>query len=237
MEHAASRRLADVEAHSRSFRRELRLVDVVLIQIMYVVGSGWVGTAAKLGPSHLVFWCLAILLFYLPQAAVVVSLSRLLPIEGGIYQWSTVAFGRFAGFWVAWNLWAYTVVIIGTFGVIIATNLSYLLREVAPGLTGAPWYTAVVSATAIFALTIVSLLGLRVGKWLHDLGGLAQILTFTGLIAMPFLALHRGTLSSFHPFDTARPPITLWSLNIFGKLALGALSGFEYVAILAGECR
>jgi amino acid transporter len=27
------------------------------------------------------------------------------------------------------------------------------------------------------------------------------------------------------------------SLNIFGKLAVGALSGFEYVAVLAGECR
>ena len=26
-------------------------------------------------------------------------------------------------------------------------------------------------------------------------------------------------------------------LNIFSKLALGALTGFEYVAIVAGECR
>ena len=33
------------------------------------------------------------------------------------------------------------------------------------------------------------------------------------------------------------PSVTLLSLNIFGKMALGALSGFEYVAILAGECR
>jgi hypothetical protein len=30
------------------------------------------------------------------------------------------------------------------------------------------------------------------------------------------------------------PAVTLFSLNIFGKMALGALSGFEYVAILAG---
>src|SRR5262249_30042533 len=31
--------------------------------------------------------------------------------------------------------------------------------------------------------------------------------------------------------------VTPYSLTIFGKMALGALSGFEYVAILAGECR
>ena len=33
------------------------------------------------------------------------------------------------------------------------------------------------------------------------------------------------------------PALTLLNLNILGKMALGALSGFEYVAILAGECR
>ncbi len=45
-------RVAEVEARSASFRRELGLATLALTQIMYVVGSGWVGTAAKLGPSH-----------------------------------------------------------------------------------------------------------------------------------------------------------------------------------------
>jgi amino acid transporter len=31
--------------------------------------------------------------------------------------------------------------------------------------------------------------------------------------------------------------VSLFSLNILGKLGFGALGGFEYVAILAGECR
>src|SRR5205085_4046801 len=35
----------------------------------------------------------------------------------------------------------------------------------------------------------------------------------------------------------AAPTISLFSLNVFGKLSMGAFSGFEYVAILAGECR
>ncbi|HKQ63230.1 MAG TPA: APC family permease [Candidatus Polarisedimenticolaceae bacterium] len=228
-------RVAEVEAKSASFRRELGLLTLVLTQVMYIVGSGWVGTAAKLGPAHVAFWALAILFYYLPQAAVVIYLNRLMPIEGGLYQWASVGLGDFLGFLTAWNLWAYTVVIISVFGVIIATNLSYLLVHIGATFTGAAWYTPLVSATAVVALTLVSLFGLRVGKWLQGLGGLAHLLTFGALILVPLVAAERG--GDYRPLAAAMPSVTLLSLNIFGKLALGALSGFEYVAILAGECR
>src|SRR5262249_20487184 len=44
-------------------------------------------------------------------------------------------------------------------------------------------------------------------------------------------------ISEYHPLRTAAPTLTLFSLNIFAKLGFGALGGFEYVAIHAGECR
>src|SRR5581483_8885774 len=77
-----------VEEQSVALKKPLGLGDLVLTQIVFVVVSSWVGTAAKLGTSHLFFWVLAILLFYIPQAAVVIYLSRLMPLEGGIYQWA-----------------------------------------------------------------------------------------------------------------------------------------------------
>jgi glutamate:GABA antiporter len=95
----------NVEAHSASLKKPLGLGDLVLTQILFVVGSSWVGAAAKLGSSHLFFWLLAILLFYIPQAAVVIYLNRRMPLEGGIYQWAKLGFNEFAGFIVAWNLW------------------------------------------------------------------------------------------------------------------------------------
>src|SRR6266566_7570448 len=141
----AVERVAEVEARSVGLRRELGLVDLVLMQIMYVVGSAWVGTAAKLGSSHTVFWLLAIVLYYLPQAWVVIYLSRLMPLEGGVYQWTAVGLGRFAGFMVAWNLWAYAVLIMATFGVTIATNASYLATGSTAFLSELWWYTPAVS--------------------------------------------------------------------------------------------
>jgi amino acid transporter len=230
-------RVEAVEARSTQFRRELGLATLVLTQVMYVVGSGWVGTAAKLGDSHVVFWLLAIVLYYLPQAAVVIYLNRLMPLEGGLFQWATVGLGPALGFFTAWNLWAYAVVIMAVFGVMIATNLSYLLSALGATFMQAGWYTPVVSSAAVIFVTVVALLGLRVGKWLQGLGGAAQILMFSALIAVPFIAMARDRVVDYHPLSVAMPAVSLLSLNIFGKMALGALSGFEYVAILAGECR
>src|ERR1041385_8656898 len=95
----------EVEQRSAVFKKELGLFDLVLTQIVFVVGTIWVGAAAKLGASQLVLWSLAILTFYLPLAAVVIYLNRLMPLEGGLYQWAKLAFNELAGFMVAWNLW------------------------------------------------------------------------------------------------------------------------------------
>src|SRR5881628_3267780 len=85
----------EVEARSNSLKKELGLFDLVLTQVVFVVGTIWVGWAAKLGHSQMAFWLIAIVTFYLPLAAVVIFLNRLAPLEGGLYQWAKVAFDDF----------------------------------------------------------------------------------------------------------------------------------------------
>src|SRR5271170_4011431 len=92
-----------VRTHSAELKKELGLGDLVLTQILYVVGSGWVGTAAKLGSSQVVFWTAAIVLFYVPLAMVVIYLNSKMPLEGGLYQWAKIGFNDFMGFFVGWN--------------------------------------------------------------------------------------------------------------------------------------
>ena len=65
-------------------KRELGLRDLVLTQILFVVGLTNFGYAAKLGASHAVFWLAAIVLFYIPLAMVVIHLNRWRPLEGGL---------------------------------------------------------------------------------------------------------------------------------------------------------
>ena len=97
-------------AQSTVLRRELSLADLALAQILIVIVPEFFGTAVKAGPSHVVLWLLAILLFFVPQALVVAHLNRLMPLEGGLYEWARLAFGDRVGFLVAWNMWLNTTV-------------------------------------------------------------------------------------------------------------------------------
>ena len=223
--------------HSEVFKKELGLLDLVLTQILFIVGLGWIGTAAKLGPSHMVFWLVAAVLFYVPSAIVVIYLTKLMPLEGGLYQWAKLGFNELTGFMVAWNLWLYAMVLMSEIGLQAATNLSYALGPDYAWLAGSKWFITLASCVLIAALSAISIAGLGVGKWVHNAGGVVMLGIFVALIALPLISAARGTIPRFQPFPIAVPALTLLNLNILGKLGFAALGGFEYVAIFAGECR
>ena len=68
------------------------------MQILVVMGLNFAGYAAKQGRTQVVLWLLAVVLFYLPQAAIVIRLSRIIPVEGGVYQWVKQGISPFAGY-------------------------------------------------------------------------------------------------------------------------------------------
>ncbi len=231
---ATEERVAEL---SSVFRKELGLRDLALTQILFIVGLSWVGAAAKLGPSHVVFWLLAITFFYLPSAAVVIYLNRLMPLEGGLYQWAKLAFNEGFGFMVAWNIWLFVITNTSEAGLQLATNISYAVGPGGEWIASNKWIITIASVLIVTLLVYVSTVGLSVGKWVHNVGGIIMLTMFAALILLPFVAVARGTLPRYAPLATAMPVVSLFSLNILGKLGFGALGGFEYVAILAGECR
>ncbi len=226
-----------VEAQSAALRKELGLRDLVLTQIMYVVGLSWVGAAAKLGQSQIPFWLAAMALFYIPQAAIVIHLSRRYPLEGGLYQWAKLGLNEGIAFLVVWNLWLYAIVLLGAFGLTIANGIVYAIGPSAQFLSGNRLYIGAVTGVVLGTLIVIAILGLSISKWVHNAGSVLLMLAFAFLILLPVINMFRGTLREYHPLAMTRPAFTLLNVNIFGKLAVGALSGFEYVAVLAGETR
>src|SRR3984957_14908120 len=218
-------------------RRELGLRDLVFAQVLNVVGSFWVGVAAKLGKAHAVFWVLAMLLFYVPLALVVIYLNRVLPMEGGLYQWAKQAFGAFWGFLIAWNLWCYAVIVLGSILFAIPTEIAYSIGPRAAWLPSSHAATSALTGVVLLFIAWVAVQGLSIGKWLHNAGGFAVLLAYAVLLALPVWALLRGRTISYTPIPFALPRLSWFSVAIFGQMTVGGLSGFEYLAILAGECR
>jgi len=222
---------SSVPTGQAGLKRELGLRDLVLTQILFVVGLTNFGFAAKLGASHVVFWLTAIVLFYIPLAMVVIHLNNWRPLEGGVYQWAHAAFGDLAGFLVAWNLWIYAMFLMSEIGLTTATNFAYAIGPQALWIAESKPIVVATTALLVFGLAAVSVLGLGVGKWIYNLGGLTVLVLVGGLVAANLAPHQRQTLS------LAIPPLTLLNVNILSKLAFYALGGFEYVAVFAGECR
>jgi amino acid transporter len=223
-------------------KRQLGLRDLVLAQVLCVVGSGWVGVAAELGRAQAATWIAAMLLFYFPMAAVVIGLNRIMPLEGGLYVWAHRAFGSMGGFLTAWNLWVYGIAVTAAILYAIPTELAYLIGPQAAWLPENRLASFGIVASIVAAITLAAVRGLEWGKWIHNVGGMAMIAVFAGLIFLPAWALWRHR-SGQHGIDhglqfaLALPPLNLHSMALFGQMLVGALSGLEYIAIFAGESR
>ncbi|MGC2657119.1 MAG: APC family permease [Bryobacteraceae bacterium] len=224
-------------ADAHHLRRELGLRDLVLAQVLCVVGSAWVGVAAKLGQAHAVFWIGSMLLFYLPLAVVVIYLNREMPLEGGLYEWSKRAFGGMAGFLTGWNLWVYAMVNIPSILFMIPTELAYMIGPKAAWLPGSKIGTALLIGLVIVGIAGIAARGLVAAKQLHNLGGAMILAAYVILLLLPLWPLLRGRAIAYTPLPMHLPPVSWFSVAVFGQITVGGLSGFEYVAIMAGECR
>jgi len=224
-----------VEQHS--LHRQLRLRDLVLTQVLCVVGSSWVGIAAGLGRAQALTWIAAMVLFYLPMAVSVIYLNREMPLEGGLYVWARTAFGDLGGFMTAWNLWFYGIAVTATILYAIPTELSYLIGPSVAWLPESHLTSFAIVATVVLAITAAAVRGLELGKWIHNIGGISILIVYCTLIVLPFWAMARHQPIHYEPLPLQLPQPNMFSLALFGQMLFGALCGLEYIAILAGESR
>jgi glutamate:GABA antiporter len=224
-------------SNEHQLRRQLSLRDLVLSQILCVVGTMWVGVAAGLGKAQTLMWLGAMVLFYLPMAGSVIALNRAMPLEGGLYVWAHRAFGNLGGFLTAWNLWFYGIAVTASILYGIPSELSYLIGPSAAWLPENRLVSIAIITALIVLLTAAELRGLEIGKWIHNAGAVAVIAVFIALIGLGPWAMVRHVQVHWTPLSFQIPPHDLRTLAMFGQMMFGALCGLEYIAILAGESK
>jgi len=225
---------ASQEDHHLS--RQLNLRDLVLSQVLTVVGSSWVGLAAGLGHAQTLVWLFAFTVFYAPMAVAVYYLNRELPLEGGLYVWARRAFGDTAGFLVAWNIWAYGLFVIAFLLFQIPSEFSFMIGPAAAWIPDNHFVVLPTLAVLLTALALTAVRGLGLGKWIHNLSGAAMMTAFALLIVAPFWAYFHHLPIHYTPFELHLPKHDPTSLALIGQIIFAA-SGLEYIAIMAGESK
>ena len=223
-------------AQSHHLARTMSLRDLVLAQVLNVVGSSWVGIAAGLGRAQALVWIAAMVFFYLPMAVSVYHLNREMPLEGGLYVWARTAFGDAAGFMTAWNIWAYGLSVMAALLFQLPSEFAFMVGPAAAWLPENHAALLLFVGVVLMALALAAVRGLELGKWIHNVSGAAMLAIFALLILTPFWAmLHHAPIHDA-PLAIHLPQRNLVSLALAGQM-FGALCGLEYVAIMAGETR
>jgi glutamate:GABA antiporter len=207
------------------------------MQVVMIVWLGWAGFAAKQGSSQIVLWLLAILLFYLPLAAVVMKLSRAIPIEGGAYQWVKEGISPFAGYMAAWNLTIYTIAAFATIGSFLANGFAYAAGPKGAWMLTSRPFALTLTAIACLLAYVFNVRGLHFAKWWSNAGSLLTIGMFLALLCLLIKAWLTSVPLVRASFSLAWPGFSVLTLSVFAKVAVGALSGFDSSAVFSEECR
>src|SRR5689334_5064338 len=136
--------------------------------VVAVVSTRWLPAAAAVGPLSIVLWLIAGATFFVPLALAVIELSSRHPEEGGIAVWARAAFGKRTGFMTGWMYWASCLVYFPSMLTFVASNVEYATGSRLSSHLPAGTFTLAVTLIGLALALLPNLLGLGIGRWLHN---------------------------------------------------------------------
>lgn len=210
--------------------------DVLLFNIATVLGPRWVAAAAHNGTSSISLWVIAAVLFFIPSALVINELSSRFPEEGGLYVWTKEAFGDFHGFIAGWNYWTYTVFYFPGLLLASAAMSAYIVGEKGAMLSQDRAFLLWVSLGLLAVAVGLNIIGLNIGKWLQNAGGVATYLPLMALVAVAAIITLKGGAVTHFTRQNILPTWNWDTVNFWSQIAF-AFSGLELVSAMSQEVR
>src|SRR5258708_7874132 len=217
-------------------KRVMGFRDLVLFYVVTGISLRWIPTAGAGGPSLMVIWIGAWLVFYIPLAFCVVELSSRYPDEGGLYVWSKKAFGDFSGFMSAWAYWTSNLPYFPAVLYFAASNVIYIRQSAWGPVSNDARFYIIFSVLTLALATVVNVVGLDIGKWLHNVGALAMWIPAVIVIVMGAIAFHRFGSANVFTLHSMTPSLHFKDI-IFWSLLVFAFGGCETGSFLGGEIK
>ena len=212
----------------------MRFWDVVFLLITTGVSLQWVATAAAGGPGSITAWLVGCACMAVPLALCVVDLSSRYPEEGGMYVWTKRAFGDFSAFLTGWTYWTSNLPYFPGVLYFAAGSALFLGGDRWRALSTSPAYFVLFSLAGLMLATQMNLMGLRVGRWLSNLGAVARWLATAVLIGAGLLAWSRHGPATTLDRASLLPGLRIQDLVFWTTIAL-ALTGLESASFMGDE--
>jgi len=187
-------------------------------------------------------------LFSLPVSFAVGELTTMLPVEGGQYRWSRMAFGDFWGFQAGWWAWMTGVVTNGIFAVLFANYVEYWLPAIrdynlAALFTGVELPALIqnlfgkMSVHWLICLSLIWFLHVLNLRGIQVVGNSAILLSIILLIPFAIMLVIGVAKWQFNPFTPLHAPDKNL-LSGFGSalvIAIWLYSGYDKLSAAAEE--
>jgi amino acid transporter len=228
---------APIPTDSKSqLRKTMGFWDVLLFNIATVLGPRWIAAAGHNGTSSISLWAIAAIFFFIPGAFVINELSSRFPEEGGLYVWAREAFGPFHGFVAGWTYWFYTVFYFPGLLLASASMSAYIIGGRGAGLSQDRGFLLIVSLALLLVALILNIIGLNIGKWLQNAGGVGTYVPLLMLVGIAALVVMRHGSATHFTWQNMMPVWNWGTVNFWSQIAF-AFTGLELVCAMSEEVR
>jgi amino acid transporter len=214
-------------------RRALRRGDLVLLFIVAVFNLNVTPSIAANGGVTLWLWIIALALFFWPQGIAVIELAHRFPGEGGVYLWAKEVFGDFHGFLSGWCYWTNNMMYVPTVMLYFVGVSVFVLGPQHESLAENKAFALSASVILLTVLVVLNIVGLGVGKWINNVGGVGTGIAAALLMGLGIYVVMRfGTALTAADFKIPANP--RFVLNSFGIICYG-LVGLELASVMGDE--
>ena len=222
-------------AETVHLKRSLGRWDLIALFVVAVFNLNVVPSIAANGGVTVWLWLISLVLFFWPQGIAVIELAHRYPGEGGVYLWAKEVFGDFHGFLSGWCYWTNNMMYVPTVMLYFVGVSVFALGPGHATLADNKIFTVVASVGLMAILVILNIVGLGVGKWINNLGGIGTAIAAAVLIGLGLIVFARfGTTVSAADFRI--PPNPRFVLNSFGVICFG-LVGLELASVMGDEIK
>ncbi len=222
-----------LEAESTHLKRVLGRRDLVLLFVVAVFNLNVVPSIAANGGVTIWLWIVSLVLFFWPQGIAVIELAHRYPGEGGVYLWAKEVFGDFHGFLSGWCYWTNNMLYVPTVMLYFVGVSVFVLGPGHSALADNKVFALIASLALLTVLVVLNIMGLGVGKWINNLGGIGTFVAAGVLVGLGIVIVSKNGIH-ITGADFRFPADPRFVLNSFGVICFG-LVGLELASVMGDE--